>query len=219
LTRLRPGGYARDMEASGGGDDAGAGARERVTLLVEQLGSASAGRAPSSEELFRVLYDELRQLARTYMSRERDGHTLRPTALVHEAYLRLVDEPRVNWQGRTHFFMTSARVMRHILVDHARSHASQKRGGEWHRVTLDEAVIPDLEAGLGPAQFLSLHDALDRLGRLDDRQARVVEMKFFSGMNVDEIARILDVSPRTVELDWAHAKAWLRRELARGAPE
>lgn len=161
----------------------------------------------SSEEMFGVVYDELRRLAAQYLSRERSGHTLQPTALVHEAYLRLAAQS-AEWDSKTHFFAVGARVMRRLLIDHARARGRDKRGGDWQRVTLDPVAVE-----LDDAALLALDDALERLAKLDAREAQIVELRFFAGMTVEEIAAELGVSKRTVESDWTHARAWLRREL------
>jgi RNA polymerase sigma factor (TIGR02999 family) len=164
-----------------------------------------------------AVYDELRQLARGYLRRERRDHTLEPTGLVHEAYLRLIDQTRVDWQGRTHFFAIGARMMRRLLVDHARRHDRKKRGGEAVKVTFADAVTPLLGRDLDREDLLALDDALRRLHELDERQAQIVELRFFAGMKVDEVAAYLGVSKRTVEADWTHARAWLRRALTETA--
>lgn len=173
--------------------------------------SGDAGQA-SADRLFELVYPELRRLAGSYMAGERAGHTLQPTAVVNEAYLRLADLSRMKWQGRTHFFAVGARVMRRLLIDHARGHASQKRGGEWRRVTLSGTGGSD-DRGLEPEELLELDRALGKLQALDERQARVVELRYFGGLTVAEVAEALGVSRRTVEGDWTHARAWLRREL------
>jgi RNA polymerase sigma factor (TIGR02999 family) len=178
---------------------------------------AGVTNAATAEELMPLVYDELRRLARGYMSRETPGHTLQPTALVHEAYLRLVDTSQVSWQGRTHFFAVGARVMRRLLIDHARGRGRQKRGGDWHRVTFSGALPHMAEKELDLNQVLGLNDALERLTELDERQATVVELRFFGGLTVPEVAHVLGVSQRTIEGDWTHARAWLKRELDRSA--
>ena len=189
--------------------------RTHVTeILTELEGGAAPERA---EELMDAVYDELRGLARGYLRRERSGHTLQPTALVHEAYLRLADQDRLSWRGRTHFFAVGARMMRRLLVDHARRRGRVKRGGQWRRVTLDHAVTPLLGRALDRDELLALDQALEKLAGLDARQARIVELRFFAGLEVAEVAEILKVSKRTVEGHWTHARAWLRRELASGA--
>jgi RNA polymerase sigma factor (TIGR02999 family) len=162
-----------------------------------------------------LVYDELRNLARAYMARENRGHTLQPTALVHEAYCRLIDQSQVAWQGRTHFRAVGARMMRRVLIDHARRRDGLKRGGGMQRVTLGDAILRPLDPEISLPELLSLNDALEELGRLDGRQARVVEMRFFGGLTMAEIAGALGVSERTVADDWKHGRAWLRLELSR----
>lgn len=187
----------------------------QVTDIV--AGLSGPGRSATPEQLMPLVYDELRRLARGYLSRERPGHTLQPTALVNEAYIKLVDQTRVDWQGRTHFFAVGARVMRNLLIDHARGRGRAKRGGAWHKVTLAEGLTPFTRGELDVDQLLSLNEALERLAELDERQARIVELRFFGGLTVPEVATVLGVSTRTVEGDWTHARAWLKRELSRGA--
>lgn len=185
--------------------------QERLTQLLALTPHRKDEQAVA--ELFLLVYDELRTLAQRYLKQEPGGHTLQPTALVHEAFLRLIDQTRVNWQGKMHFYAVCAMAMRRILVDHARARRRGKRGGGWRRMTLDPALAPGEEPDL---DVLSVHEALERLAELDDRQARVVELRFFAGMSIEEVAHVLGVSKRTVEGDWTHAKAWLRAELGRG---
>ncbi len=187
--------------------------RTRVTELVAALG-AESGTELNAEELLPLVYDELRRLARHYMRGESPDNTLQATALVHEAYLKLVDRSQVDWQGRTHFLAVSARVMRRLLIDHARGRERQRRGGGWQRVTLDEFLRP-AEQGLDREELLALDAALEKLASLDERQARIVELRSFGGLKTAEIAVLLDVSERTVERDWHFARAWLRCELSR----
>ena len=156
-----------------------------------------------------VVYDELHRLAQSYMRRERPGHSLQTTALVHEAYMRLVDYKDMRWQDRAHFFAVSAQVMRRILVEHARRH-NLKRGGGVQHVSLEETAVV---GGDRAADLVALDDAMDALARLDPRKVQVVEMRFFGGLSVDETAEVLKVSPVTVMRDWSTAKAWLYREL------
>jgi RNA polymerase sigma-70 factor (ECF subfamily) len=177
-------------------------------LVAWGLGDASA-----LEHLVPLVHGELRRLARREMRRERAGHTLQTTALVNEAYLRLVDLSRVRWQDRAHFFAMSARLMRRILVDHARSRASRKRGGGVKRVSFDEALVVSEEPG---PDLVALDEALHALAAFDDRKSQVVEMRFFGGLSVDEAAEALHVSPETVMRDWRLAKVWLLRELGGG---
>jgi RNA polymerase sigma factor (TIGR02999 family) len=191
--------------------------RDHVTALLasydEAEGLGSAAREEAAAELLPAVYDELRRLAQTYMTRERGEHSLQATGLVHEAYLRLVRQDRVSWRGRRHFFAVAAQVMRRLLVDHARRRRSHKRGGDWQRVTL-EGLGPLLGHQLAEEELLALDRALERLAALDPRQAEVVELRFFAGLEVAEVAATLGVSKRTVEGEWTHARAWLRRELA-----
>jgi len=187
--------------------------REDVTEVLAQL---RGGDQKAADRLLPMVYDEFRALARHYLGQERLNHTLQPTALVHEAYMKLVDQTRVDWQGKSHFFAVAAQAMRRILVDHARSRQRDKRGGGRARVALDEAVA------LSPQKdedVLALDEALERLAKLDPRQAKVVELRFFGGMNVEEVAQALGVSKRTVEGDWTFARAWLSRELRDGEEE
>ena len=173
----------------------------------------SDGDEAASERLMEAVYAELRRLARGYMRGERPDHSLPPTALVHEAYLKLVDQRRVHWQNRAHFFAIAAHVMRRLLVDHARAHGAAKRGAG---VTVP---LQDIDVG-GDApdiDVLALDAALDQLAAIDRRQSRLVELRFFGGMTVEETATVLGVAPITVKRDWALAKAWLYREL-RGRP-
>jgi RNA polymerase sigma factor (TIGR02999 family) len=190
-----------------------------VTEIVRKLGREGAEPPATAEKLFPVVYDELRRLARGYMSREPVGHTLQPTALVHEAYLKLVDQTRANWKGKTHFFAVGARVMRRLLIDHARERGAEKRGAGWQRVTLSGAIGSDPGEGLAPERLLDLNAALERLAELDEREARVVTLRYFGGLTVEQVAEVLGVSRRTVDNDWRHAQAWLRHELSGGGSE
>ncbi len=187
--------------------------RERVSRLVAALADSGGG-GPAADDLAPLLYDELHRIACRLMSGESPGHTLQATAVAHEAYLRLVDQPRVEWRGRTHFLAVAAMAMRRVLVDHARGRRRLKRGGTWRRVTLHGALHRGGDT-LDHASLLDLHDALDRLAAHDPRPARVVELRFFGGLKMDEVAQALGISKRTVEGDWTHARAWLRRELSR----
>ncbi len=161
-----------------------------------------------------LVYDELRRLAHHYISRERPGHTLQTTALVNEAYLRLVNQKNVHWENRAQFFGLAAKLMRHILVDHARGLAYAKRGGGARKVSLDEAAILSSEQA---ADLIALDDALEKLAREFPRKCRIVELRYFGGMTVEEAAEVLQVSPVTVMRDWNVAKAWLHRELSHGS--
>lgn len=171
--------------------------------------------ANGSEEalarLMPLVHRELLRLARRQMRRERPNHTLQPTALVNEAYLRLVDQRRAQWESRSHFYSVAANVMRRILVDHARKRRADKRGGGADELSFDESIgsLPE-----PPVSLLELDDALRTLESLDPRQSRIVELKYFAGLNIEEIAELMNVSPRTVVRDWRTAKAWLGRELS-----
>ena len=172
----------------------------------------SGGDQSALERLTPIVYDQLHSLARRYLKRERPGHSLQATALVNEAYLRLVDQERMQWHNRAQFFAVSAQLMRRILVDHARRH-NLKRGGGVQHVSLEEAAVVGGDQG---ADLVALDDALNALARLDARKVQVVEMRFFGGLSVEETAEVLKVSPVTVMRDWSTAKAWLYRELAGG---
>ena len=184
---------------------------ERIATLVSDLAQGA-----SAEELFPVVYDELRRLAQWQMGNDA-GHTLQPTALVHEAYLRLVDQAGTDWRGRTHFIAFASKVMRNLLIDQARRRASAKRGGDRQKVTLIDQLSPSDSRDLDTDQLLTLNAALDRLAEEDERAAQIVELRYFGGLKVDEVAEVLGVSKRTVEGHWTHARAWLARELSRGA--
>jgi RNA polymerase sigma factor (TIGR02999 family) len=160
-------------------------------------------------DLLPLVYDELRRLARSYLQRERPGHTLQSTALVNEAYLRLVDQ-NVSWQNRAHFFGIAAQMMRRILVDHARARDAAKRGAGDFKVTLDEDIAV---SGARDVDVIALDIALDNLAELDPQQGRIVELRFFAGLSIEETSEVLSISPATVKRDWAMAKAWLAREM------
>jgi RNA polymerase sigma-70 factor, ECF subfamily len=180
---------------------------EDVTLLLTAL---TRGEEGAASKLIPIVYGELRRLAASYMRRERVDHTLQPTALVHEAYLKLIEQRSANWQSRSHFFGVAAQLMRRILIDHARGHSRQKRGGEKRKISLDDALVFSEQQA---DELLAVDDSLDRLAKVDPRQARVVELRFFGGLNVDEAAEVLGVSPKTVKRDWSVAKAWLHADL------
>lgn len=168
------------------------------------------------EELIPLVYEELRRLAQRELRRERPGHSLQATALVNEAYLRLIDLNRIEWQNRAHFFAMAARMMRRILVDWARARGNQKRGGGVPTVSLDEGLLVSTDPG---CDLVALDDALETLGAMDLRKGQVVEMRFFGGLTVEETAAALHVSADTVMRDWRSAKAWLLRELSRSEPD
>ena len=193
------------------GSDTGMSDRADVTTLLKR---ATDGDDSAVNRLVPLVYDELRALAESYLMRERANHTLQATALVHEAYLRLIDQRDVRWKNRAHFFAVAAQAIRRILVDHARGHRRAKRGGDRQRVRLDEDVMPLEDRDL---DLLALDEALERLTRLYERQARIVELHFFGGLSLKDVAAFLGVSPRTVDGDWSMARAWLRRELGKGS--
>jgi RNA polymerase sigma factor (TIGR02999 family) len=174
----------------------------------------SDGDQSALDRLTPIVYDELHRLARRYMKRERPGHSLQTAALVNEAYMRLVDYERMQWQNRAHFFAVSAQLMRRILVDHARRH-NLKRGGDVQHVSLDEAAAVGGEG----TDLVVLDDAMNALARIDPRKVQVVEMRFFGGLSVEETAEVLKVSTVTVKREWRAAKAWLYRELAGGSTD
>ncbi len=181
---------------------------QEVTQLLVAWGS---GDEAALDELMPLVYEELRRLAHQCMSRERPGHTLHTSALVNEAYLRLVDGKKIHWQDRAHFFGIAARLMRQILVDYARRRRYAKRGSDARRVPLDEAMIVSEERA---ADVVALDDALKSLAEIDPRKSQIVELRFFGGLSIEETAEILAVSPGTVMRDWTLAKAWLRRAVS-----
>jgi RNA polymerase sigma factor (TIGR02999 family) len=180
--------------------------------VTQLLLAWSDGDQAALDQLVPLVYDELRRLARRYMARENPGHTLQTTALVNEAYMRLVDWKNVQWQNRAHFFGVSAQLMRRLLVDFARARHQIKRAGEARRVSFEDALAVSVDRS---ADIVALDDALKTLTTLNARQAQVVEMRFFGGLSEDEIAEVLKVSTKTVKRDWQMAKAWLYRELNR----
>jgi RNA polymerase sigma factor (TIGR02999 family) len=185
------------------------------TITQWLLERTATGEARDRDDVLALVYGELRQLAGAYLSHERRGHTLQPTALVHEVYLRLVDQRQVDWRNRAHFIGVAAVMMRRILVNYARDRRAEKRGGGADRVSLSAIDLADDPLDI---DLIDLHDALDRLGALDPRKARIVELKFFGGLTAAEIADVLQVSHATVERDWSFARAWLYDALS-GGPE
>lgn len=181
--------------------------------ITDLLLAWNGGDSGALERLTPLVYQELHRLARGYLRGERAGHTLQTTDLVNEAYLRLIDTSRMQWQNRAHFFAVSAQLMRRILVDFARARRNLKRGGAATQVALDEALTIGSERN---AELIALDDALTALAALDERQSKVVELRFFGGLTESEIAEVLQVSPRTVNGDWSLARAWLLRELSKG---
>jgi RNA polymerase sigma-70 factor, ECF subfamily len=184
-------------------------ASKDVTRLLEEL---RGGNEDAVARLVPLLYSELRRMAASYLSRERRDHTLQPTAVVHEAYFRLVDQKNVHWQNRQHFFGVAAQAMRRVLVDHARSHQSLKRGGAQGKVSLESAMVCATDRS---AELVAIDEALGRLVTFDPQQARIIELRFFGGLTVEETAQVLGISPATVKRDWSVAKAWLAREIGK----
>jgi len=182
--------------------------------ITQLLAAWREGNQAALDELYPLVYDELHRLARRYMSRERKGHTLQTTALINEAYVRLVDQRNVQWANRSHFFAISAQIMRRILIDHARRHSYAKRGGGARQVSLDETATM---AQGDFSEFLRLDEALKSLAQLDPRRSQVVELRYFGGLNNEEIAGVLNISENTVIRDWNMARAWLHRQLT-GSP-
>jgi RNA polymerase sigma factor (TIGR02999 family) len=182
------------------------GSRDVTQLLVNW----SQGDKEALNELMPLVYEELRRLAKSYLRRERSDHTLQGTAVVHEAFLRLIDQNRVQWQSRAHFFGVAAQMIRHILVDHARAALAGKRGGGAAKLSLDEAIAV---SGPKDVDLIRLDDALKDLARLDQQQGKIVELRYFGGLTIEETAEVLGISPATVKRDWVIAKAWLHRNL------
>jgi RNA polymerase sigma factor (TIGR02999 family) len=182
--------------------------------ITQLLAEWSDGNQSALDKLYPLVYEELHRLARRYMSRERKGHTLQTTALINEAYVRLVDQRNVHWANRSHFFAISAQIMRRILIDHARRHAYAKRGGGAQQVSLEEVAVVAREQS---AEILRLDEALKILAKMDPRRCHVVELRYFGGLNNEEIAGVLKVSENTVTRDWNLARAWLHQQLTGSA--
>ena len=180
-----------------------------VTLLLKRF---SSGDEQALAELIPQIYDELRRLASFYLQSERVNHTLQTTALVHEAYLRLVDQKQVEWSNRNHFFGVAAQMMRRILVDHARKHVSLKRGGSFSRISLEEAAVFSRER---PRELIAVDELLTRLASLDPQGSRIVELRFFAGLSLEETAEVTGLSSAKVRREWSAAKAWLMREIGK----
>jgi RNA polymerase sigma factor (TIGR02999 family) len=182
--------------------------------ITQLLIAWSDGRREALDDLMPIVYADLRRVAAGYMRRESPGHALQPTALVHEAFVRLVDQRQVKWRNRAHFFGVAAGMMRRILVDNARRRRAEKRGGDWQRVTLagDEPAAPDANREV---DVLALHEALERLAEFDPQQSRIVELRYFGGLTIDETAEVVGISAATVVREWTIAKAWLRADLLR----
>lgn len=180
----------------------------RVTQLLEKF---QPGDHQTADQLFAEVYTELRARAAGYLRRERKSHTLQPTALVHEAYLKLVDQTRVDWRGKVHFLAIAARAMRRILVDHARRRGAAKRGGNRHRIALDDNLVIEPHRDVN---VLALEDALTKLTKLAPRQAQMIELRFFGGLSVADVAKETGIPKRSAEREWTMVRAWLRRELS-----
>ncbi len=184
--------------------------------VTQLLAAWEQGDQAALDKLLPLVYDELHQMAKRYMSRQDSAHTLQTTALIHEAYLKLVGQPAKHWQNRAHFFGVAAQAMRHILVDYARSHQYAKRGGGATVIELDDALVVSQERA---AELVALDDALQELAQVDARKSQVVELRYFGGLSVEETAEVLKISAVTVMRDWSMAKAWLHRELSNSSPE
>jgi RNA polymerase sigma factor (TIGR02999 family) len=185
---------------------------DQTSGITQLLIEWNNGRPEALEDLLPLVYTELRRLATRYLHREPADHTLQPTALVHEAYLRLIDQRQVRWQNRAHFYGIAAKIMRRILVDYARARQADKRGAGWERVTMIENQIPDNRAGL---DLLALDQALERLATFDAQQERIVELRYFGGLTIEEAAEVVGVSAATIVREWTIARAWLRGEMSK----
>jgi RNA polymerase sigma factor (TIGR02999 family) len=185
----------------------------QVTILLQAM---NRGDKSAADQLLPLVYSELHRLAKGYMSRERRDHTLQPTALINQAYLRIAQQENVEWQNHAHFIGFAANVMRRVLVDHARERNAAMRGGKQIRVDLDEGLAVSKERS---AEILLLEDALTRLEQLNPRQAKVVEMRYFGGLSVEEVASVLGIASRSVKRDWALARMWLFEEIQKSAPQ
>ena len=190
---------------------------ERTVTSIDEttrlLGAIGQGDSDAAARLLPVVYEELRALAGSYFRRQPDNHTLQPTALVHEAYLKMINQTAAHWNDRAHFFAVAAKAMRQILVNHAHARNAEKRGGGKTRIVLNEELAPNNERDFDP---IALDEALKKLSALDERKASVVELRFFSGLSMDEVCHVLNVSKTTVEADWRLARAWLSKELSGG---
>jgi len=184
--------------------------KKEITAMLRAWGE---GESEASEELVRAVYNELRRQARHHLRRERANHTLQTTALINEAYIKLVEQRSVKWESRTHFFALAAEMMRRILVDHAKTKHRQKRGGNEENLPIEAALT--IKTGEQDIDFIALDEALTRLAEIDSQQTKIVELRYFSGLSIEETAKVLEISPATVKRDWAMAKAWLRHELTR----
>jgi RNA polymerase sigma factor (TIGR02999 family) len=186
--------------------------------VTRLLSNWSNGDQAALDQLLPLVYSELRRLASAYLRRERSNHTLQSTALVHEAFMRMVNQQDVQWKNRAHFFAIASQMIRRILVDYARSQHAEKRGSGAVKLALDEAMaVP--QAPATDVDLLGLNDALDRLAAMDERQSRIVELRFFAGLSIEETAEVMSLSPASIKREWQTARAWLFREMTRSAPE
>ena len=187
--------------------------QDEISAILERV---DRGERSAVAELLEGAYAELRALAGSFFNDQRNNHTLQPTALVHEAFVKLTNGKSSRWESRKHFFVVAGKVMRQVLADHARGRSRDKRGGGWQRVTLSAAMDASAESAV---DAVALEEALSQLDQLNRRHAQIVELRFLAGLTIDEVADVLEVSPRTVELDWRQARAWLRGQLAGDAPQ
>jgi len=185
---------------------------ENIQEISVILKDWSEGNRASADRLLSLVYDELRKIAGQYLKKEKSDHTLQPTALVHEAYMKLIDISDISWNDRAHFFAVSANIMRHILVDHARAKLAEKRGGDAQHISLEDADSLSSETDI---DLLAVDEALNELAKFDEQQSRIVELRFFGGLTIEETAHVAGISPATVKREWAMAKAWLHRKLKR----
>jgi RNA polymerase sigma-70 factor, ECF subfamily len=188
--------------------------KESPHEITQMLLELTDGNQEVVNQILPHIYDELRRLASSYLRRERSNHTLQPTALVHEAYMKLIDQSRVKWQNRAHFFGIAAQVMRRILMDHARKHTAEKRGGEAELLPIEEEIL--IVSHDKSAELIALDDALQQLSEIDERKAKIVELRYFGGLSIEETAEVLGVSVPTINREWRMAKAWLYSEIAGG---
>lgn len=186
---------------------------EKSVQITEMLRDWSGGKQSAVDALLPLVYDELRRQAARFLRRERIGHTLQTTALIHETYLKLIDQTKVDWQNRAHFFGIAAQAMRRILIDYAKARHREKRGGGEENLPLDEVAF--VASGEKRVDLIALDEALNRLEKMDERQARIVELRYFSGLSIEETAEVLRISPTTVKSDWKSAKAWLYQEITK----
>jgi len=188
--------------------------KESPHEITQMLLELTDGNQEVVNQILPHIYDELRRLASSYLRRERSNHTLQPTALVHEAYMKLIDQSRVKWQNRAHFFGIAAQVMRRILMDHARKHTAEKRGGEAELLPIEEEIL--IVSHDKSAELIALDDALQQLSEIDERKAKIVELRYFGGLSIEETAEVLGVSVPTINREWRMAKAWLYSEITGG---